>query len=171
MGTVDGFGDGVVSLADCIVWGNTSVGTHVSAYENAVVTATYSCIEGGWPGDGNIDADPRFVSPGCWDDSGTPGDTSDDVFVAGDYHLSASSPCIDAGDPASTVTEDIEGNPRSDARVDMGAYEFHDGLSGLAVGAGCAAAADASGASALHCLLTCLFFSPAAVSARKRRQA
>jgi hypothetical protein len=84
---------------------------------------TYSDIEGGWEGEGNIDADPLFVDP----------DTSD-------YHLSAGAPCIDAGDntalPKGVVT-DLDGNPRfindpctedtgnGDPPVaDMGAYEF-----------------------------------------------
>ena len=73
--------------------------------------------------------DPLLVSPGYWHDNGTPADPSDDYWVDGDYHLSASSPCIDAGDPASTLTEDIEGKPRpwpAGGRVDMGAYEYRE---------------------------------------------
>ena len=45
MGVVDGFGDVTISMSDCIVWGNTSVGAHVSAYENAVATVAYSLVE------------------------------------------------------------------------------------------------------------------------------
>jgi hypothetical protein len=85
---------------------------------------SYSDVEGGWPGYGNIDADPRLVDP--------------DVD---ECHLLPGSPCIDAGDntalPAD-VTTDLDGNPRfvnvpcvadtgnppgADAIVDMGAFE------------------------------------------------
>jgi hypothetical protein len=45
----------------------------------------------------NIDVSPDFVSPGIWDDSGTPGNLQDDVWTAGNYRLRAGSPCIDAG--------------------------------------------------------------------------
>lgn len=43
---------------------------------------TYCCIEGGWPGLENFDADPRFVDP-----------------EHGDYRLAPDSPCIDTGNP------------------------------------------------------------------------
>jgi hypothetical protein len=56
--------------------------------------------------------------------------TADPMFVnqaAGDYHLLAGSPCIDApsGDPSTIV--DLDGNPR-DSLPDLGAYEYigHD---------------------------------------------
>jgi len=51
--------------------------------------------------DGNIDADPLFTDP------------DED-----DYHLTADSPCIDAGDPDSDPDPD-------GTRVDMGAFYFH----------------------------------------------
>jgi hypothetical protein len=87
---------------------------------------TYSCIDQpGFAGaDGNIDDDPLFLGP-HWDDNGTPDDPFDDVWIEEDYRLSASSPCIDTGDPASTLTEDLDGNPRpSGSGYDMGAYEY-----------------------------------------------
>ena len=71
-------------------------------------TVTYSDVEGGPPGASNIDADPDFVVPGHWADRTDPnkraaaGDTNA-VWVGGDYHLKAGSPCIDAGDPALPV--------------------------------------------------------------------
>jgi predicted outer membrane repeat protein len=68
-------------------------------------------VEGGWPGEGNIDADPLFV----------------DADVAGDLHLLGGSPCLDAGDNSAIpawMTKDVEGNPRIvNGTVDMGAYE------------------------------------------------
>lgn len=47
---------------------------------NGEIFVHYSNIEGGWEGDGNIDADPLFVDP-----------------TDGDYHLQESSVCINAG--------------------------------------------------------------------------
>jgi len=90
-------------VRNSIVWGNinTSLACTVQT-----CTVTYSDIEGGWPGTGNIDADPLFRDPDN-----------------GDYHLAAGSPCIDAGTPAGAPTHDLEGTPR-DATPDMGAYEW-----------------------------------------------
>ena len=65
---------------------------------------TYSDIEGGWTGTGNIDTDPLFVG-------------------GGDYHLQAGSPCIDQGTAVGAPAADVEGTPR-DATPDMGAYEW-----------------------------------------------
>ena len=65
------------------------------------VIVTYSDIEGGWTGAGNIDIDPLLIDPGN-----------------GDYHLQLTSPCIDAGDPTSPLDPD-------GTIVDMGAYYFN----------------------------------------------
>ncbi len=77
----------------------------------------YSNIQTDWPGDGNIDADPRFISPGYWVDANDPnallypGDPNS-VWIDGDYNLQASSPCIDAGDNAAVVPDiaDLDGD-------------------------------------------------------------
>ena len=66
-------------LIGCIVWGNTPDAIYGRLYEADV---TYSDIEGGWEGAGNIDADPIFRSLGRHD-----------------YLLGPLSPCIDAGNP------------------------------------------------------------------------
>lgn len=74
------------------------------------VSITYSNVQGNWAGDGNIDINPIFVNAGI-----------------GDYHLSALSPCINAGDPGYMPTheEDIDGDPRVImTRIDMGADEY-----------------------------------------------
>jgi len=62
--------------------------------------------------------DPRFVEPGYWDQG---------LWVSGDFHLAAGSPCIDAGDPAYTAGDDetdLDGRSRlGGSAVDIGAYE------------------------------------------------
>ena len=104
-------------VTNCILWNNGPEEIFGPA------TVAYSDVHGGWPGIGNIDADPLFVDP-----------------ENGDYRLQAGSPCIDAADntavPKGTTT-DLDGNPRfvddpdtpdtgngDPPIVDMGAYEF-----------------------------------------------
>ena len=65
-------------------------------------TISYSDVQGGWTGTGNIDLDPLFENP-----------------IAGDYHLTIGSPCIDTGSPWEW-TNDPDGT-----RADMGAYYFN----------------------------------------------
>ncbi len=80
---------------------------------------SYSDIEGGWPGTGNIDAEPLFVDADGPD--GIPGTADDDL------HLQPPSPCVNAGDPAyapGPEAQDIDGEPRlQQCHVDMGADE------------------------------------------------
>ncbi len=64
------------------------------------VDFTYSCVSTITPGTGNIVSDPVFVNPAQFD-----------------FNLQASSPCIDAGDPASRMDPDS-------TRADMGALYF-----------------------------------------------
>jgi hypothetical protein len=88
---------------------------------------TYSDVEGGWPGEGNIDSDPLFVDPDGPDDD-------PNTWEDNDYHLGTGSPCIDVGDP-NFVPEpderDIDGQMRvwdgdddGEWVVDMGSDEF-----------------------------------------------
>jgi len=73
-------------------------------YSDSVVT--YSDVEGGRNGEGNIRSDPLFLG-------------------GGDYHLTASSPCIDSGTSNGAPSTDIEGNLRPNGHgYDMGAYEY-----------------------------------------------
>jgi predicted GH43/DUF377 family glycosyl hydrolase len=93
----------LLNTVNCIVYDNDwAIGTGMSG----TVHITYSDVEGGWPGTGNIDADPLFVDP-----------------ANGDYHLQAGSPAIDAGTPADAPPLDLDGTPR-DVNPDMGAYEY-----------------------------------------------
>lgn len=107
--------DTSAEMIHCIVWGGPEPFTARSDIPPEIAV-TYSNVEGGYAGEGNIDVDPCFVDAGYWDASDTPDDPTDDVWVAGDYHLKSqaghwdaesgswvlddvTSPCIDAGDP------------------------------------------------------------------------
>jgi hypothetical protein len=95
------------TLTNCILWGNTGDQIFNDESSNAVVT--YSIVQGGFPGTGNLDQDPLFVDA-----------------TNGDLHLQAGSPAIDAGlTSANTTTVDLDGKPRVvNGIIDMGAYEF-----------------------------------------------
>ncbi len=92
---------------------------------------TYTDVTGGAAGQGNIDADPAFVQQGRWvqHDPSKPATASDagSVWVEGDYRLTAGSPAVDKGNPATVIgpdETDLSGQPRvMGAAVDMGAYE------------------------------------------------
>ncbi|MHC4128376.1 MAG: right-handed parallel beta-helix repeat-containing protein [Planctomycetota bacterium] len=121
-------------ITNCVLWGNTSgTGAVVHADGESAPWISYSCVEGGWTGTGNVEADPRFVDALGSDGLAGTGDE--------DLRLGADSPCIDAGDntavPPDVVT-DLGGNPRFvdavnhpdvgnpdgvNPIVDMGAFE------------------------------------------------
>ncbi|MGE5295762.1 MAG: PKD domain-containing protein, partial [Solirubrobacterales bacterium] len=146
---VEGVDSGYPTLQNCTVADNLGIGVDavLAKITNSIIyfngqnaegvnlqvqkkasTVTYSDVQGGWAGEGNLDADPLFVA-------------------GGDYHLQSqgwswnslsgawawddvTSPCIDAGDPASAIGEEPlceEGDPLSEragvnTRIDMGAY-------------------------------------------------
>ncbi len=98
-----------LELTNCILWDG---GDEIWNEDNSVIRITYSDVQGGWPGTGNINANPLFVDS-----------------AIGDYHLLPGSPCINAGDPgyiALPGETDLDGKPRVIAgRIDMGVYEFN----------------------------------------------
>ena len=99
------------TLTNCILWGNAATtGPQIYNKETSLII-TYSDVQGGWPGEGNIDAAPCFVDA-----------------ANGDYHLLPDSPCINTGDPdyiAEPNETDLDGKPRIiGGRIDMGAYEY-----------------------------------------------
>ncbi|GAG79252.1 unnamed protein product, partial [marine sediment metagenome] len=53
-------------LTNCILWGDASEEIYV--YHGVTPVITYTNVEGGWPGLGNIDADPCFAELGYWAD-------------------------------------------------------------------------------------------------------
>jgi len=125
-------GGGVYELAvsayyNCIVWGNIRHDYHnqPATYPDQILdglgatTITFSDVQGGWSGTGNINADPLFF---------------------GNYKLQSTSPCKDVGDNAALPLDsgdlDWDGNtsetlPKDLAMqlrvrnftVDMGAFE------------------------------------------------
>jgi len=119
------------TLTSCILWSNAApIGPEILDDPNSLAAVAYSLVQGAWPGQGNIDADPCFAAPGRWDPNGTPDDPNDDTWLDGDYHLLPNSPCIDAGapnfvpDPNHSQT-DVYGGPRlTGARIDIGADEY-----------------------------------------------
>ena len=131
--TNDGADGAIVSInpTDVLTMVNTIVRGNDGAVQIDVpnTNVTYSNIEGGFAGTGNIDADPLFTDP-----------------FGGDYTLGAGSPSIDAGDSSAVpagVTTDLAGDSRfSDDPgtvdtgvgpgpvVDMGAFEVQGGNAG-----------------------------------------
>jgi hypothetical protein len=130
------FNDGAAPVVtNCILWGNVPDAMNL---DEPLPVVTYSDVEGGIGGAGNIDADPGFVDrDGPDDDPATVDDN--------DYRPAAGSPCIDAADnlavPPCGVL-DLDGlsrfvdDPATDDTgvgdppiVDMGAWEFGAGPS------------------------------------------
>ncbi len=137
-----GFGvrGGTPTIVNSIIYHN---GLTADAIQIAKSQATveYCDVQGGWPGDGNLDADPQFARRGSWVDAndpnttvspGTPGAT----WTCGDYHLNSeagrwqpevldwvpdavTSPCIDAGAADSDWTSETW--PHG-GRINMGVY-------------------------------------------------
>jgi hypothetical protein len=100
----------VATVSNCILWGNQSPQT------DAASVMTYSIVEGGFAGTGNLNADPKFVNPNPWNLAPT--------VTLGDYRLLACSPAINAGTSTGAPSVDIAGNTRPQgAGVDMGVYE------------------------------------------------
>ena len=115
-----------VELRNTVVYGNTSN----VAGDVANISATNCNIEGGWPGEGNIDADPLFVNPQELDYCEVVSAPSSGALTT-NLRLKPASPCIDAGfnDPELPET-DIAGMHRimyggKSRTVDMGAYEYY----------------------------------------------
>ncbi|TCS84690.1 putative Ig domain-containing protein [Anseongella ginsenosidimutans] len=107
----------IPSISNSILWGNTTTAdnNHVTGYAGAKPIVTYSIVEGGYTGTGNLDIDPQFADP-----------------AARNYRLRITSPGVNTGlndsIPAWNST-DLAGNPRiydeiGGGTVDMGAYEY-----------------------------------------------
>ncbi|UCC28726.1 MAG: IPTL-CTERM sorting domain-containing protein [Phycisphaerales bacterium] len=112
-----------VQIANSILWDGAD---EIWNNNGSTIIITYSDIQGGWEGEGNIGEDPLFVDADGLDD--IPGTDDDNL------RLRPGSPCIDVGDNNAIppgVTTDLDGNPRvldgnddGTPIVDMGAYEY-----------------------------------------------
>ncbi len=117
-GGMDNWSNSSPMVTNCILWGNTApTDPQVHNSSSCTPIVTYSNVQNGYAGDGNIDADPLFL--------GAPAD----------LHLGAGSPCIDAANGPEAPELDLDGNPRIDDPdspntgvgppwADMGAYEY-----------------------------------------------
>ena len=96
------------SIENTILWGNSG------QIQGNVATVRYSCVQGGWSGEGNITSDPLLIASGC--------------------HVKTSSPCIDAGMqktwPRRDMDDEAPWNHPAHSNlvsvVDIGADEFVD---------------------------------------------
>lgn len=108
---VQGAGD-APRITNTILWGNEDFGgaaTELGASGKRPVVA-HCVVRGGYGGVGNVDRDPRLVD-----------------VAGGDYHLSALSPCIEAGTLAADhlPAVDLDGDPRPiGPAIDVGVDEF-----------------------------------------------
>lgn len=68
------------AVTNCILWGNVTAGGSLPPV-NGTPAIRYSCVQGGFSGEGNITLNPLFAD-----------------LRRGDFSLSHGSPCIDAGD-------------------------------------------------------------------------
>ena len=113
---------GTATLCNCVAWdaaaaggaefGNFNLGPSLNLPQGAtgITTVTFSDVQGGYPGFGNINANPFFAA-------------------ANSPQLQAGSPCINSGSNASIMatgqSTDLAGNPRIvGGEVDMGAFEY-----------------------------------------------
>ena len=105
---------GRATVRNSILWGDGG------GEPTGAVTVDHSIVQGGYAGTGNSSGNPLFV---------TPVSAATAPTTAGDLHLQATSPAIDAGDTAAVpadVTTDLDGSARvMGPAVDMGAYEYH----------------------------------------------
>jgi hypothetical protein len=95
-----------LAFADDIVFGNGAMAQVLNS--GASCGFSYSAIGPmKFPGMGNLESDPKFVNA-----------------QADDYDLRPDSPCVNAADPAATVSVDFYGHPRpAGGRADIGADE------------------------------------------------
>ncbi|MBN1815719.1 MAG: right-handed parallel beta-helix repeat-containing protein [Sedimentisphaerales bacterium] len=91
------------TLTNCILWGNTPTANSGPA------TITYSDVQDGYTGAGNLNSDPLFANP-----------------LYGDYHLLEGSPCFNVGNNAAAGIPTMDRDSKTrilGAAVDLGAYE------------------------------------------------
>ena len=104
-GGIEAWGSAHPEVVNSIIWDNTP--TAVSLFGSGQIDIRYSDIDGGWDGEGNIDADPLFTDANSADST-----------------ITEQSPCKDAG------LADTDGDGEDDITdyngiaPDMGAFEI-----------------------------------------------
>ena len=94
---------GTVNMANCIVYGHSVS----QLWPNAEINAIFSDVQNGYPGVGNIDANPLFADIATYN-----------------YRIVFGSPCEDTGMNLPSVTNDLDGTFRPQGSgYDMGAFE------------------------------------------------
>ncbi len=106
------------TVGNCVIRANGTVSSSTPNIANPA-NATWYCndVEYATPetltGAGNFNADPLFVNP-----------------ASADFHISAGSPCIDAGDSTNAPATDFEGNARGDdpatPNTGLGTVTYYD---------------------------------------------
>jgi parallel beta-helix repeat protein len=124
---------GTTTVTNSVVWANSD---DQIALHYAPISVTYSDVEGGWPGLGNIDAEPLFAQSGHHN-SNNYCDPADPLCSVADYHLQsqagrwdpdqntwvtdpATSPCIDAGNSGFALGDETD--DANNRRINMGAF-------------------------------------------------
>ena len=115
------------TVTNCIFWDDSAgiFGPEIHNFSSSCSpTITYSIVEGGYTGTGNLNANPMFVS-------------------STNLSLQSSSPAVDAANGCVAPLTDKDANGRVDVvatdnsglgpAVDMGAYEYQGGSSDLSV--------------------------------------
>ncbi len=93
-----------IQVTNCILWNG---GGEIWNNDGSTIAISYSDVNGGWLGDGNIDAEPLLEEDG--------------------YHLMPDSPCKGMADPLGDYNDqtDIDGKPRVvGLGMDIGCDEF-----------------------------------------------
>ncbi|MGA2498960.1 MAG: choice-of-anchor Q domain-containing protein, partial [Tepidisphaeraceae bacterium] len=104
-------GSSTPTAINCILW-NDSASNIFPEIDSTTAAVSYSDVQGGYTGTGNINADPQF-------------------FSSTDHELSHSSPCVNVGNTMATLWMELDGGSTDRAgaprivggTVDMGAYE------------------------------------------------
>jgi len=122
-----GENDEIITWINCTIYGNTGVGSHANTnwsgkncimwnngtpFNSGTYEVTYSDVEGGRAGTGNINSNPLFLNAS-----------------GGDFHVLATSECVNSGTFEGAPDHDLDGNPRplpanaENKYYDMGCYE------------------------------------------------
>jgi len=121
-GAIFNVDDAFTTVTSCILWNNLVGDENSNIANSAELSVSYSVVQEGYAGEGNLDHNPKFV----------------DASI-GDFRLKANSPCIDAADGTFAPSKDLDGQARVDdpntentgigdpSYADIGAYEYQPG--------------------------------------------